>query len=121
MMGEHQTFSINPRTGVQFGTAVRLTREFLSRHGSGLDDLLGRFHGIEGYSIRAAVEASCAPSSTTMELSLALEEVVDRLLSLQDEACHPQPVDEGRRLHVDAGLRWYAARFHDLARAARLM
>lgn len=120
-MGKPQTITINPATSVPRSAAIRLAKEFLNRHGSGLDDLLRRFPGIHGPSFRRAIEARFAPSETAAELVMVLEEAVETLLSLQGEDCHPLPVDAGRRLQVDAGLRWYAARLHDLARAARTM
>ncbi|MCQ0091626.1 hypothetical protein [Roseovarius sp. M141] len=118
-MGKLQTININPATGVPQNTAIRLTQDFLDRHASGLDDLLRRFPGLHGPSFRRAIEACFAPSETAPELAMALEEAVDTLLSLQGEDCHPLPVDSGRRLYVDAGIRWYAARLYDLSRAAR--
>ncbi len=120
-MGKLQTIVMNRGTGVPKGTAIRLTKEFLSRHGAGLDDLLRRFPGLHGPAFRQAIEACFATSETAPELAMALEEAVDTLLSLQSENCLPLPVDAGRRVQVDAGLRWYAARLHDLARAARTM
>lgn len=58
---------------------------------------------------------------TGPELQLTLEEACDTLLSLHTEEFHPLAIDAGERLNVDAGLRWYAARFRDLAQAARHM
>ena len=118
-MGKLQTITMNPATGVPKDTAIRLTQDFLKRHGSGLDDLLRRFPGLHGPSFRRAIEKSFSPSEAAPELAMALEEAVDTLLSLQCEDCHPLPVDAGRRLQVDAGIRWYAARLHDLSKAAR--
>ena len=120
-MGELQTITMNRGTGVPKDTAIRLTQEFLRRHGSGLDDLLRRFPGLHGPAFRQAIEACFAPSETAPELAMALDEAVDTLLSLQSEDFYSLPVDAGRRLRVDAGLRWFAARLHDLARAARRM
>ncbi|MEQ5872503.1 hypothetical protein J4E08_21825 [Sagittula sp. NFXS13] len=120
-MGKLQTITMTPGTGVPKDTAVRLTQAFLHRHGSGLDDLLRRFPSLHGLTFRRAIEACFAPSETALELAMALDEAVDTLLSLQGQNCHPLPVDDGRRLQIDAGLRWYAARLHDLARAARSM
>jgi len=118
-MGKLQTITMNRGTGMPKDTAIRLTREFLRRHGSGLDDLLRRFRGLHGPAFRQAIEACFAPSETAPELAMALDEAVDTLLSLQAEECHPLPVDAGRRLQVDAGIRWYAARLHELGKAAR--
>ncbi|WP_425072415.1 hypothetical protein [Sagittula sp. S175] len=120
-MGNQQFIHINSDTGVPQWTAHRMTRSFLDRHGSGLDDLLRRFPCTDGPAFRRAIEACFSPSETAPELAMVLEEATDTLLSLQGEDCHPLPVDSGRRLQVDAGLRWYAARLHDLARAARSM
>lgn len=120
-MGKLQTITMNPGTVVPRDTAIRHTQDFLSRHRSGLDDLLRRFPGMHGPAFRRAIEKCFAPSETAPELAMALEEAVDTLLSLQGENCHPLQVDAGRRLQVDAGLRWYAARLHDLSRAARTM
>ena len=118
-MGKLQTITMNRGTGVPQGTATRLTQDFLLRHGSGLDDLLRRFPGMHGPAFRGAIEKCFAPSETAPELAMALDEAVDTLLSLLGEECHPLPVDAGRRLQVDAGIRWYAARLHDLGKAAR--
>lgn len=120
-MGKLQTITMNRDTGVPKDTAIRLAKEFLSRHGAGLDDLLRRFPGLNGPAFRQAIEACFAPSETALELAMALDEAVDTLLSLQSEDCEPLPVDAGRRLQVDAGIRWYAARLHDLGKAARHM
>lgn len=120
-MGKLQTITMNPGTGVPKDTAVQLTQEFLRRHDSRLDDLLRRFPGVHGSAFRPAIEACFAPTETAPELAMALEEAVDTLLSLQGEDCHPLPADAGRRLRVDAGIRWYAARLHDLSKAARRM
>ena len=120
-MGNQQVIHINRKTGVPEWTAPRMTRSFLDRHGPGLDDLLRRFPSTHGPAFRRAIEACFSPSETASELAMTLEEAVDTLLSLQGEDCHPLPVDAGRRNQVDAGLRWYAARLHDLARAARRM
>ena len=120
-MGKLQTITMNPGTGVPKNSAIRLTQEFLRRHGSGLDDLLRRFPGLHGPAFRQAIEACFASSATAPELALALEEAVDTLLSLQGEDCHQLPVDAGGRSRVDAGIRWYAARLHDLSKAARRM
>lgn len=118
-MGKLQTITMNRGTGVPKDTAIRLTQDFLSRHGAGLDDLLRRFPGLHGRAFRQAIEACFAPSETAPELAMALEEAVDTLLSLQGEDCHPLPVDANRRNQVDAGIRWYAARLYDLSKAAR--
>ena len=120
-MGKLKTITMNRDTGVPQGTATRLVQDFLIRHGSGLDDLLRRFPGVHGPTFRGAIEKCFAPSGTAPELAMALDEAVDTLLSLQAEDCNPLPVDAGRRSQVDAGIRWYAARLHDLARAARHM
>lgn len=118
-MGKLQIMTTNPGTAVPKNIAIRLTQDFLRRHGSGLDDLMRRFPGMHGPAFRRAIEACFAPSETAPELAMALDEAVDTLLSLQDEDCHPLPVDAARRLQIDAGLRWYAARLHDLSKAAR--
>ncbi|WP_116599217.1 hypothetical protein [Primorskyibacter marinus] len=120
-MGKLQTIEMNPGSGVPKDTAIRLTNEFLNRHGSGLDDLLRRFPGVHGPSFRRAIEACFAPTEAAPELAMALDEAVDTLLSLQSEDCRPLPADVGRRLQLDAGIRWYAARLHDLSKAARRM
>ncbi len=120
-MGKLDTITMTPGNGVPKDTAVRLTQDFLRRHGSGLDDLLRRFPGMHGPALRKAIEARCTPSETTLELALVLDEAVDTLLSLQEEGCKLLPVDDGRRFQIDVGLRWYAARLHDLSNAARRM
>lgn len=120
-MGNHKEITINPSTGLPYNTASRLTRSFLSRHGSGLDDLLRRFPSVSGAAFRQAVERYLAPSATTAELQMALEEACETLLSLREDDFHPLPVDAGQRLNVDAGLRWYAGRLSDLAKAAQRM
>ncbi|SMX34397.1 hypothetical protein COL8621_01289 [Actibacterium lipolyticum] len=93
----------------------------MDRHGAGLDDLLRRFPMISGTAFRQALEVHLKPGEASMELALALDEAVDTLLSLQGEIITALPVDAGRRLNVDVGLRWYAARLHDLSRAVRTM
>lgn len=118
---KHQLITVDPRTGVPQATAARLVRSFLGRHGSGLDDLLRRFPQVPGPAFRAAIERSLDAGETTPELKIALEEACDTLLSLRAEDFHPLPVDAGTRLNVDAGLRWYAARFRDLAQTAGRM
>ncbi len=120
-MGNQQLVTIDPRTGVPRWTAHRLTRSFLERHGSGLDDLLRRFPSVPGPAFRSAIERCLTPSQTTPELCIALDEAVDTLLALQSEPIRPLPTDAGKRLNVDTGLRWYAARLRDLAQAARHM
>lgn len=120
-MGRQELITIDPKTGVPRATAHRLTRSFLARHGSGLDDLLRRFPQVPGPAFRGAIERCLEPSETTPELQIALEEACDTLLSLQAEEFHPLPVDVSKRLNIDAGLRWYAARLRDLAQAARYM
>lgn len=120
-MGKQQLITIDPRTGVPNYTLDRLVRSFLARHGSGLDDLLRRFPTVPGPAFRTAIERCLEPGETTLELEFALDEACDTLLSLREEEFHPLPVDAGARLNVDAGLRWYAARFRDLAQAARHM
>ncbi|QPZ91570.1 ACT domain-containing protein [Thioclava electrotropha] len=120
-MGKQELVTIDPKTGIPRSTAERLVRSFLARHGTGLDDLLRRFPSVTGPAFRFAIEQCLKPGVTTMELRLALEEACDTLLSLRAEEFHPLPVDTGKRLHVDAGLRWYAARFADLAQAAQRM
>ena len=118
---KHQLITVDPRTGVPQATAARLVRSFLDRHGSGLDDLLRRFPQVPGPAFRAAIERSLEPGQTAPELEIALEEACGTLLSLGEEDFFPLPVDAGNRLNVDAGLRWYAARLRDLAKAARHM
>lgn len=120
-MGNQQIIRIESNTGVPRWTAHRMVRSFLSRHGTGLDDLLRRFPNTDGPAFRRAIEACLSTSETALELAMVLEEATDTLLSLLGEDCHALPVDTGRRFQVDAGLRWYAARLHDLARAARKM
>ncbi len=120
-MGRQELITIDPRTGVPRATAQRLVQSFLDRHGPGLDDLLRRFPSVPGPAFRQALMKCIAPSQTTHDLRIALEEAVDTLLSLQAEEIQPLPADAGKRLNVDAGLRWYAARLHDLAQAARYL
>jgi hypothetical protein len=120
-MGKQQLIVVDPSTGVPRATAQRLVRSFLDRHGSGLDDLLRRFPSVPGPAFRSAIERCLAPGETVPELEIALEEACDTLLALSAEEFHALPVDAGKRLNVDAGLRWYAARFRDLAQAARRM
>ncbi|PWE48515.1 hypothetical protein DEM26_18395 [Thioclava sp. NG1] len=120
-MGKQVLIAIDPKTGVPRATADRLVRSFLARHGSGLDDLLRRFPSVPGSAFGAAIERCIKPGEATPELQLALEEACDTLLSLRVEEFHPLPVDDGKRHNIDAGLRWYAARFSDLAKAARFM
>lgn len=120
-MGKQELITIDPRTGVPRATAQRLVRSFMDRHGSGLDDLLRRFPSAPGPAFRAAIERTLTSGETTPELAIALEEACDTLLSLRAEDFRPLPVDAGARLNIDAGLRWYAARFRDLAQAARTL
>ncbi|MCB1471212.1 MAG: hypothetical protein KDK08_29510 [Rhizobiaceae bacterium] len=120
-MGRQELITIDPRTGVPRATARRLVRSFMDRHGSGLDDLLRRFPSVPGPAFRAAIERNLRPGEATLELEIALEEAGATLLSLRAEDFTPLPVDAGSRLNIDAGLRWYAARLHDLAKAARYM
>lgn len=120
-MGNLQTTKMNRSTGVPKDTAIRLAKDFMCRHGSGLDDLLRRFPGLHAPAFRRPIEECFTHSKTAIELVTALEEAVETLLSLQGEDCHPLSGDAGRRLQIDAGLRWYAARIHDLARAVRTM
>ena len=120
-MGKQELITIDPRTGVPQATAARLVRSFLDRHGSGLDDLLRRFPSVPGPAFRAAIESRLTTGDTMPELQIALEEACDTLLSLRAEEFQPLPVDAGKRVNVDAGLRWYAARLRDLAQAARHM
>ncbi len=109
-------------TGVSEETAVRLVRDFLTRHGKGLDSLLGRFPGVSGAAYRGALEKHLSePATMTEDLILALEHTVDTLLALQGADCRVLEADEGPSIQVDAGVRWYAARFSDLAQAARRM
>ncbi|SEL81294.1 hypothetical protein SAMN05444413_1175 [Roseivivax marinus] len=120
-MGQKQTIFVNPTNGTPSFAAESLTKSFLSRHGAGLDDLLRRFNGVSGPEFRAAIERAYGPGQTTPELAIALDEAADTLLSLLGEPVIALEVDNGRRLEVDAGLRWYAARMTDLAKAARSM
>lgn len=116
-MGRQELIIIDPKTGVPQATASRLVQSFLDRHGSGLDDLLRRFPSVPGPSFRSAIERCLAPGETVPELEIALEEACDTLLALRAEEFQPLPVDAGKRLNIDAGLRWYAARLRDLAKA----
>lgn len=120
-MGRQRLITIDPRTGVPQATADRLVRSFLDRHGSGLEDLLRRFPNVPEIDFRHTIERCLMPGANSPELAIALEEACNTLLLLQAEECDPLPVDIGKRLNIDAGLRWYAARFRDLAKAARLM
>lgn len=120
-MGKQELITIDPRTGLPRCTASRLVRSFMDRHGSGLDDLLRRFPSVPGPAFRSAIERRLRPGETTPELQIALDEACDTLLSLRAEDFTPLPVDAGNRLNIDAGLRWYAARLRDLARAAKYM
>lgn len=119
-MGNYD-FIINSYTGVPLDTAGRLTRSFLQRHGAGLEDLLRRFPALQGATFRAAIEKCLVPGASTGELRNALDAACETLLSLREEDFRPLPVDAGGRTDVDAGLRWYAARFRDLAKAAQRM
>lgn len=118
-MGKQQVFHVDSRTGVPKWTAERLTSDFLKRHGSGLDDLLKRFPGHADGAFREAIERSLTPGETVPELLISLEVATDTLLALREEDAILLPVDAGQRLNLDAGLRWYAARFQDLSKAAR--
>ncbi|MFZ5965331.1 hypothetical protein ACOXXX_20500 [Thalassococcus sp. BH17M4-6] len=120
-MTHQQLIAMDPRSGVPQATAARLVRSFLDRHGSGLDDLLRRFPSVPGPAFRHAIESCLKAGDTMPELQIALEEACDTLLSLRAEEFRPLPVDEGKRVNIDAGLRWYAARLRDLAQAARHM
>lgn len=120
-MGKQQLIAIDPRTGVPCATAQRVVRSFLDRHGSGLDDLLRRFPSVPGPAFRSAIERCLELGEKAPELQFALEEACDTLLSLRAEEFQPLPADAGKRVNIDAGLRWYAARLHDLAQAARHM
>ncbi|MDF0594624.1 hypothetical protein [Psychromarinibacter halotolerans] len=120
-MGRQELITIDPKTGVPRATAHRLTRSFLARHGTGLDDLLRRFPTGPGPALRAAIERCLAPGGAEPELQIALDEACDTLLSLRAEEIHLSPADADKRLNIDAGLRWYAARLCDLAKAARRM
>lgn len=113
--------TMNASTGVPFDTAQRLTLSFLKRHGAGLDDLLRRFPSVPTESIRQTLGSGVVANASTVELRLALEKACDELLSLNDQDFRPLPGDAGRRTNVDAGLRWYAARFTDLAKAVQRM
>jgi hypothetical protein len=120
-MGNYQKIISDPSTGVPFNTASRLTRSFLDRHGTGLEDLLRRFPSVQGATFRAAIERCLVPGTSVAELRIALEEAFETLLSLKEEDFRPLPVDAGRRTNVDAGIRWYAARLRDLAKASQRM
>jgi hypothetical protein len=120
-MGKQQVIYVAPKTGVPSFAAESLAKSFLARHGSGLDDLLRRFSGVSGPEFRAAIERAYGPGQTTPELAIALDEAADTLLSLLGEPVIALDVDNGHRREVDAGLRWYAARMSDLAKAARSM
>ncbi len=120
-MGQQQRIIMNPGTGVPANTVYRLTQDFLHRHGSGLLNLLRRFPSVPGGSFKSAIERCLEPGVDRQALVTALEEACETLLSLRGEDFYPLPVDAGSRINVDAGLRWYAARLHDLAQAARRM
>lgn len=117
-MTHQQLFAIDLRTGVPQTSAVRLVRSFLDRHGTGLDDLLRRFPSVPGPTFRGAIKLIIGPGETARELEIALGEACDTMLSLREGDFLPLPIDANNRLHDDAGLRWYAARFRDLAHAA---
>ncbi|MFD1342950.1 hypothetical protein [Litorisediminicola beolgyonensis] len=118
---QHHPLTIGSKTNIPQSTAARLVKSFLDRHGHGLDDLLRRFPDITGPAFRSAIERHLARGETKAGLAISLEEACDTLLALRDEDFRALPVDAGKRVNVDAGLRWYAARFHDLAKAARDM
>ena len=118
-MGNHQRIIIDPSTGVPSNTASRLTLSFLDRHGSGLEDILRRFPSVPGTAFKKALERHLNPGASSEELQMVLEEACETLLSLREGDFCPLPVDAGQRTNIDAGLRWYAARFRDLAQAAR--
>ena len=120
-MGKPHVFHVDPRTGVPRWTAHRLTSDFLQRHGAGLDDLLRRFPAVGDGAFREAIERSLTPGETVPELVITLEEATDTLLALRDEDALLLPVDAGQHINIDAGLRWYAARFRDLSKAAQMM
>lgn len=120
-MGHERKMTIKPMTGVPTNTASRLTRDFLLRHGAELDDLLRRFPSASEREFHAAIERHVCEGASNEELVFALENACDQLLSLRAEDFCPQPGDAGLRLNIDAGLRWYAARFRDLAKAAAYM
>ena len=121
-MSKQDKITKDTSTGVSEGTAVRLVRDFLSRHGKGLDSVLERFPGVSGAAYRWALEKHLSePATKTEDLIIALEHAVDTLLALQGADCRVLKVEEGPGIEVDAGIRWYAARFRDLAQAARRM
>lgn len=120
-MGKQKAIKRHATNGVPKDTAVRLARDFLARHGGGLDDLVERFPGMHGPALRRSIDKHLSRSTATRELITALDEAVVVLLSLQNKECLVLQADADRHLQVDAGIRWYAARFHDLAQAARRM
>ena len=120
-MGNERKTAAETTTGLPPNTANRLTRSFLARHGPGLDDLLSRFPAVPGPAFRSVIEQNLKPGASSVDLQMSLEKACETLLSLRKEDSRPLPVDARGQTNIDAGIRWYAARFRDLAIAAQRM